>query len=129
MVAIVSIPGYWFFSKYFGAPGIACAASLAMLIQFFLLYRIWSGRFNNMHNFKKVLITIAKIIGISIIGGAITFGIKKIVMHFGITDTKFIHNIIICVVAGIPSLIVMFTILERMRISNSRAILTRIFKR
>ena len=128
-VAILSIPCYWGFSKMFGAPGIACAASLAMLVQFFLLYRIWSKCHGNMSGFYRVLVTIAKIIGVSIIGAGIAFGLKKCAMNCGITDRKFIHNIILCFVAGIPSLVVMFVILEQMHISNTRALLARIFKR
>jgi putative peptidoglycan lipid II flippase len=129
VIALLSIPGYWILSKYFGAAGIACAASLAMLVQFVLLYGIWSKNHNNLKGIYKVLITMVKIICVSILGAGIAFGLKRYAMHIGITETTFVHNIILCFVSGVPALVVMFVILERMHISSTRMILARVFKR
>ena len=58
VVAILSIPCYWFLSKDFGARGIALAASIAMFIQFIILYWIWSFKHGNMPDFLKTAVVV-----------------------------------------------------------------------
>jgi putative peptidoglycan lipid II flippase len=129
VIALLSIPCYLVFSKVMGARGIALAASMMMTIQFSLLYCIWSERQGNREGVLTTAGTIAKIIVVSAVGGACCIAIKLLLMRLGLNPAYFLHNLLIGCASGIPALIIIFTALEALKISNTREIVKRIFSR
>jgi putative peptidoglycan lipid II flippase len=127
VIALLSLPGYFIFSKMLGAKGIALAASLAMFAQCTLLYWIWSARNANMPGLIKTAITIVKVAAISAAGAAMCFLIKFLLMHHGLTGLNLLQNIFIAAVAGIPSTVFIFSVLEAAMVANSRELVKRLF--
>jgi putative peptidoglycan lipid II flippase len=128
-IALLSIPSYMVFSKSMGAQGIALAASIMMLVQFTLLYWIWSSRQENRGGFYKTAIMIAKIIGISACGSAGCITIKMLLINLGLPGENFFQNAILSICSGVPALFFIFVILEAGKISNTREIIKRLFAR
>ena len=128
-IAILSLPCYLIFSKSLGARGIALAASVAMFVQFILLYWIWSKRHANMKDFHASAVTVIKISAVSAVGGALCFAIKLFLKHHGLEAMGFFQNLLLAAGAGIPALLFIFITLEVSKISSTREILLRIFSR
>jgi putative peptidoglycan lipid II flippase len=129
IIALLSIPCYMIFSKSMGAQGIALAASIMMSIQFIVLYWIWSAKKENRGGFYTTSFIMAKIIGVSALGGACSLGIKIFLMHHGVSGVHFYQNLLLGFVSGAPALMLVFTVLEAAKISNTREIMKRIFAR
>ena len=129
VVALLSIPAYLTLSSRMGAQGIALAASLAMIVQFTVLYWIWSKRADNIPAFLRTMGKALQIAGISAVGGLVCFGIKLFLMGHGIPGTTFLQNGVIAAAAGIPGLILIYGILEVTHISNSRELFKRLIVR
>lgn len=128
-IAILSIPFYWLFSTILGAKGIALAASIAMLVQFTLLYWIWSVRHSNVRSLISTLTILAKVIAISSAGALLCHIIKLSLIHFGLHAEGLFNNLLLAIAAGVPSLGMIFFVLEAAKISNTRVLLRRVFKR
>jgi putative peptidoglycan lipid II flippase len=129
LIALISIPCYSLLSKGFGARGIALAASIAMFIQFIVLYWIWSFKHGNMPDFFKTAGVIAKASAISALGGCICYVIKASLLSHGVGGSGFIQNLLLAAASGIPSIVLIFIVLEVLKISNTRVIIQRLFKK
>ena len=129
IIAILSIPCYWLLSKNLGAQGIALTSSIAMFFQFTSLYIIWSVKRGNMPDFLKTAALTAKIILISALGWAMCHGIAAFMHGLFAGRDRFIDNLIITGVAGLPSIVAVFLVLEALKISNTRIIILRLLKK
>jgi putative peptidoglycan lipid II flippase len=129
LIAALSIPCYMVFSKSMGAQGIAFAASMAMLIQFAILYWMWSSRKGNSPGFYKTVCILVKIIAISGCGGGCTIAMKLFLMRHGLPGENLYQNILLSACAGIPALCIVFIALEAAHIGNTREMAKRLFSR
>jgi putative peptidoglycan lipid II flippase len=129
IIAVLSIPCYLVFSKSMGAQGIALTASMAMFIQFAVLYWMWSSRNANLPGFFKVVFTLVKVVVISGCGGGCTIAMKLFLMRHGLPGENFYQNILLAAGAGIPALCIAFIALEAAHIGNTREMLKRLFSR
>jgi putative peptidoglycan lipid II flippase len=129
LIALVSIPCYWLLSKGLGARGIALTASMAMLVQSLLLYWIWSFKHGNMPDFLKTARVIIKTSAISALGGSLCYLIKWYLVNHALPGDGFVRNLLLIAAPGIPSIILIFLALEVLKISNTRVIIQRLFKR
>jgi putative peptidoglycan lipid II flippase len=126
IIALLSLPGYYVFSKILGARGIALAASIAMFAQFTFLYGIWSARQGNMQGLIKTTVIVTKVAGISAVGALLCFGIKMFLVRHGLPGVNRIQDILITAIAGIPAIVFIFSALEAARIADSRELLKRL---
>jgi putative peptidoglycan lipid II flippase len=129
LIALVSIPCYWLLSKGLGARGIALTASMAMLVQSLLLYWIWSFKHGNMPDFFKTAGVVVKVSAISSLGAGMCYLIKWSLVNHGVHEAGYIQNLLIISASGIPSIILIFFVLEVTKISNTGAIIQRLLKR
>jgi integral membrane protein MviN len=129
LIALVSIPGYWLLSKGLGARGIALTASIAMFVQSLLLYWIWSFKHGNMPEFLKTAVVITKVSAISALGGCLCYVIKVSLLNHGVGGSGVVQNLLCAAASGIPSIVLIFIVLEVSKISNTRVIIQRLFKK
>lgn len=95
--AILSLPIYWYGAAHFGLEGIAGAISASAILQFLLLYAIWSNSLNHSHwTVSKFLL---KIISLSILVGLL-IGFTKYYL-FPSTARPFIPTLLVCLITSI----------------------------
>jgi putative peptidoglycan lipid II flippase len=124
IVALVSIPGYLLFSRIFGTVGIALTSSLAMTVQFFVLYWTWENRHAFRADFTATIVLFVKIAIIAGACGALCFGIKALLVPL-VGSVSFTQNIAIAAGAGIPAFIAAAAVLHFAKMIDVRKELQR----
>jgi putative peptidoglycan lipid II flippase len=119
-VSILSIPLYYIFSKQMGAKGLGLAASVAMTIQFLILYIIWGKKYGGLTAAGKEAVKLGKIVAVSATGALICYFIQGLFENKVISDSRRIQAIIVCTIASIPSLTIVFTLYEILKIQKIR---------
>ena len=104
-IALVSVPCYFLFSRMFGAMGIALASSVAMSLQFFILYWTWENRHSFRTDFVATLFLFIKISFVAGCGCALSFGLKTVLVR-ALGCHSFVQNVIVATGSGIPAGIV-----------------------
>jgi putative peptidoglycan lipid II flippase len=123
-VALFSIPCYLLFSRMFGAMGIALASTVAMSIQFAVLYWTWENRHSFRRDFFATLIMFVKITLVAAACGGLCFGLRIPLVHaFGGSHT-FVQNILVAAGAGIPAGILAGAALQVLGIVDVRQMLS-----
>lgn len=125
IVALASIPGYLLFSRIFGTIGIALTSSLAMTLQFFVLYWTWENRHAFRADFMATIVLFIKIALIAGACGALCFGIKALLVPV-VGCVSFSQNIVIAACAGAPAFLVAAVVLHLARVIDVRKELGRL---
>ncbi|MFP4013193.1 MAG: murein biosynthesis integral membrane protein MurJ [Chitinispirillaceae bacterium] len=111
-VSLLSIPLYYLLSRYMGPKGLGLAASLAMTLQFLILYFIWCRRYGGFSAVKKELKALVKIIAVALTGAFICHMIQLYMKNITFTEIRRLHALITCIAASLPSLAVVFVLYE-----------------
>jgi putative peptidoglycan lipid II flippase len=131
IVAFCSIPLYWLLSQRSGAQGIALVGSLFTICQFVVLIAIWTIRYNGALQLRELLITLAKLIGVSLIGCAvclsIAMGWERMAVLGGLGT--WLQSVVKLCVSGIPSILLILTVFDRLGITDVRAAMSRLLKK
>jgi putative peptidoglycan lipid II flippase len=128
-VSILSIPLYYIFSKQMGAKGLGLAASVAMTVQFLILYIIWGKKYGGFAAVGKEAAKLGKIIAISAVGAGICYFIQGFFENTVIGGGRRIQAIIVCAAASIPSLTIVFILYEILKIQKIRESIRGLLKR
>jgi putative peptidoglycan lipid II flippase len=118
--AILSIPFYFIFSKLLGASGIALASTIAMLLQFVVLYFSWENRFGTKIEIFDFWRYIFKVFFASLIGAGMCF-IAKIFFTNIFWDKTFINNLLLGIcsaILGIICYLIISILLKTIKIKN-----------
>jgi len=116
----VCLPLYYLSAIRVGAFGIARVATLAMALLFFTITFFWNRHYKNKH-----LSLMAKNVGIitmiSIVGVLICTGIKRWALTiFLFSQPTILKHLLLCIVAGIPSFLIILGGIEAAGIQNIR---------
>lgn len=111
-VSLISIPFYYLLSKSLGPKGLGLAASIAMTLQFLILYTIWCSRYGGFSAAKKEVGTLVKITAVALTGALICYGIQFFLKDVHFTEIRRLHALMTCVAASLPSLAVVFVLYE-----------------
>jgi putative peptidoglycan lipid II flippase len=103
VITVITLPLYYFTSKAWGAPGIAASASMGMVLQFVTLYVIWYRRHADRHTLNPLLRTLGTIIGVSIIGATVAWGVRHELLHLHFSHRKLIANLIVSFLTTVAS--------------------------
>lgn len=127
-IALGSIPLYIFFSRNMGGAGIALATILAVTIQFVILYAIWNIRYSSPKIIKSLIISLLKIVIISLIGCTIGYQMK--IWGQAITiQNVFMKNLTVFTIGSIPSLLLVFVLYEFTGVQRIGETVNRLLKR
>jgi putative peptidoglycan lipid II flippase len=129
-IVLVSLPLYWIFGKLIGVRGIPLASSISMIFQFIIMYALWSGKHENRDGFFSVIGAILKVAGISLAGAATCL----ILRHYAAAlpcffSSPLIKNLFVGLAAGLPSIALVFFLLDRTGIQPLRDTLRMISRR
>lgn len=131
LAAICSLPLYWAFLRLNGAPGIALVGSLFMLVQFVVLAGLWTRRYQGGTELSQLLWTLGKILVISAAGGglglAIAATLEQATVIQGLAPWR--HNLVTLCASGLPAILLVFLVFDRMGIADPRAIFRRILRK
>lgn len=126
---ICCLPLYYYFGKLLGVGGIALASSISMIIQFGIIFGTWSVRYKNIY-LQIVLKKLGIIFLVTVFGSLICYGIKNFLYTLNLQVTSVLwRNLIICVVASVPSLLFISCLLEVTGVQNYRKIIFSQIKR
>jgi putative peptidoglycan lipid II flippase len=86
LIAVASLPLYYFASKWWGARGVASSATAGMILQFLILYGIWFQRHGERSSTVAMIKRCSSIVGITAIAMAAVWIIGRAipVAHFGL---------------------------------------------
>jgi len=128
IIAIISIPLYIVFSSLLGAPGIALASSIAMIIQFTVLYVSWETGHGHKDDVVATGILIVKILVLTTAGSAVCLLLRNICIahHFG---HSFVSNVLILGIAGIPAMTIIAISQQWLGIIDLKPVFTKLTKR
>jgi putative peptidoglycan lipid II flippase len=101
-IAVFSVPCYLLFSRMFGAIGIALSSTIAMSLQFAILYWTWEKRHSFTADFFSTLILFVKIIAVAAAGFAISLGLKTTLAPL-CGGGPFARNLLLAAGAGLPA--------------------------
>jgi putative peptidoglycan lipid II flippase len=121
-IALFSIPCYFLFSRMFGAMGIALASTVAMSLQFFILYGTWENRHSFGSDFAATILLLMKIASVAACGGVACLGLKVVLIPI-IGCCSFVQNVLIAACSGIPACFVAGAGLQLLRIVDLRSVL------
>jgi len=131
LAALCSLPLYWLFLHWSGAPGIALVGSLFMVSQFVVLMAIWTKRFHGGSELKRLVLTLSKVLLISAIGGAACYGmatgLARVPQIQGLGP--FFRNLLVLSASGIPAAGLIFLAFDRLGIADLRTTLGRLIRR
>jgi putative peptidoglycan lipid II flippase len=118
-IALFSIPCYLLFSRLFGAVGIALASTIAMTLQFGILYWTWENRHSFKADFFSTLVLFVKLAGIAALCGGVCLFFRITLAH-AIGCYSFVQNILVAAGSGIPAGLVAVMCLHFFRIVDLR---------
>jgi putative peptidoglycan lipid II flippase len=101
---IVSLPIFWILLKHMGTQGIALATSGSIILQFGVLYTLWS-RWTGNKGVQHVLVVLVKVIIAGFAGGAAAYCVKGLLLG-AVAPSGLLRNVIILAGAGSSGLIV-----------------------
>ena len=131
IAALCSLPFYWLAQQRGGASGIALVGSLFMTFQFMVLVAIWTKRYHGAPELKEFLFTLAKVIGVSIVGCAlcwfITARLRLVPTVAGLRAS--LRSLLLLAAGGIPAALMIFLTFDRMGITDLRTLINRIMRK
>lgn len=128
-VALLSIPIYIVFSRFYEAQGIAAAASAAMVVQFLVLYFCWINKYKLWKSASAFVLDFMKILIICIFGCGIGFVLKIRIEPFINTDSILLTNCLLSLFVSVPSVLLIFFLYEFTGIQSLKATLRGLLKK
>ena len=131
IAALCSVPLYWLFLQRSGAQGIALVGSLFMIAQFVVLTAIWTKRYHAAPELNQLLRTLTKIFVVSLAGSAVCFGIATGLGRLAVVQgaASSIRNLLVLSASGLPAVLLIFVVFDRLKIADFRATVRRIFRK
>jgi putative peptidoglycan lipid II flippase len=127
-IALASIPCFLWLSTLLGAMGIALASSVAMTVQFFVLYWTWENRHSFRADFVATLVVFGKVLCIGAVAGALCLAVKMLLVpHIG--THSFVQNLLLAAGAGVPALAAAAVALHFGKVVDVRELALRFAKR
>jgi len=125
--ALLSLPLYWVFMQRSGAPGIALVGSLFMLGQFVVLMALWTKQYRGGPELRQFLMTLSKVVAISVVGCALCFGLATGLSHVPMVRGlgSSLRSVLVLGASGIPAAALIFLAFEPFGIAGVRAVLSR----
>jgi putative peptidoglycan lipid II flippase len=105
-VSLLSLPLFYFSSKWWGALGIAGSTVAGMVVQFGVLYAIWNARFGDRASFVKLLRTLAIAAAVAAAGAALSWLAKTELLKVNFGFGRLAGLTIVCALASIPTAVV-----------------------
>ncbi len=116
----VCLPLYYFSAIKIGALGIARTATFAMALLFFTITFFWNRHYKNKH-LSLMVKNVGIITVISIVGALICMGIKRWALNiYFFSQLTLLKHLLLCMVAGIPSFLVIVGGIEAAGVQNIR---------
>ncbi|MBD3419675.1 MAG: murein biosynthesis integral membrane protein MurJ [Chitinivibrionales bacterium] len=130
LVIAVSIPFYMQAISHLGVIGVPLTNAISMLIQFVVLYLLWSHKKLNMQGCRATLYTIVKIWLIAAVGAVISYGLKTWLGSISVLagsgkGASFMRGLLV----GAPALLLIFLLLDLTGISSVRHSLRSLLRR
>jgi peptidoglycan biosynthesis protein MviN/MurJ (putative lipid II flippase) len=122
VIACISIPCYFFFSKAFGAMGIALASSTTMSLQFVVLFWTWEKRHHHLPDLFRTARLIATTIAIAAAGFCVSTALRTAIAPVFPHPTM-VHQLLTAAGAGTPALLLCAAGLHLFRIMDLRELL------
>jgi putative peptidoglycan lipid II flippase len=129
VVSLVSIPLYIFFSRAWGAPGIALAATAGVTLQFLIMYSLWCRSFGGFAAAREGLVRLGKVIAIALAASLLCFLIRKFASGIDLGGSSKLNALVISVVAATPSLALVFVLYEFAGMQKMRDSVARLLRR
>ena len=125
-----SLPLYWVLGRAWGSAGIGLAASLAMVVQFFVLFGMWKVRHARGTSLWDVPVALAKVSVLSAAGGGLCLAIVTLIQpRLGFVPRGLFRSLVLSVVAGLPSLALIFALLDLAKVQSIREIVALVRRR
>ncbi len=120
LAALGSIPLYITLSQSMGARGIALASSIFAISQFLVLYSIWIRKHSEGREVVRLMTLTFKIVGATALGCLLCFWISsRLTQTPSLSDLgTLLQNLAVGVGAGIPSLLLIYTVLAALGVAN-----------
>lgn len=126
---IVTLPLYIVLVPRMGIEGIGLSSSISMILQFFVVYGVWSIR-NNNENARGVAGRLAGTIIVSVAGAAVALGLRHYFYTvYGPELSVTLRNFLIGISTGVPSLLFVWATLEMAGILSMRKTLAAVLRR
>jgi putative peptidoglycan lipid II flippase len=108
-IALLSVPLYYFASKWWGARGIALSATAGMIMQFMILYGIWYKRYGDRASTAAMIKRCASILGSTAIALVVAWIVSKEIpiahLGWGKTIDYFVNGSIVALVFSVIVLV------------------------
>jgi hypothetical protein len=117
-------------SRQSGAPGIALAGALFMMVQCVVLVGIWTRRHHGAPELRQLLLTLSKVLAISLVGGVICFVTAR-----SLHGTAMVHglsgrlgSLLVLCGSGLPAGALVLLVFAKLGILDPRDIVARLLK-
>jgi putative peptidoglycan lipid II flippase len=127
-IACVSIPGYIILSRIMGPMGIALTSSLAMIIQYLVLFWSWENRHSYKKEFRATMLFFGRVALIAAAGYILSFGLKTVLVSSWGSATL-LQNLCVALGTGVPALLATAIGLQVTKLTDVRAMISKVLKR